>query len=149
MTLRVNWGHASAPQHRRVPADSGGGNKVLSDYADKALEQREACRALDEAPHSPLAGKSTVSTPNDKLRADLSFLDDLIALRAIDVFSNSSRRIPVRSKDPQEVWGALSSFCIGIFGQPRCKQMMREVNGDMKFGRISVQRAALRSNFRR
>ena len=47
MKLRVNWGHASAHQLRRVLVDSDGGNAHLLTCADEVLEQREVCRAPD------------------------------------------------------------------------------------------------------
>ena len=60
---------------------------------------------------------------DEKLLADLLFLDDITALRAMDVFSTSAPSMPVRAKNPQEVWGAFCNSRIGIFGPPQCVQM--------------------------
>ena len=76
---------------------------------DGASAQREGCRALDKAPRDPVAGISTVAMYCDKLQAGLLFLDDIVALRAMDVFSQYPSSIPVRAKNPQEVWDAVCS----------------------------------------
>ena len=68
------------------------------------LEQREVRRAFDKEPHAPIAGMSTAATSNEKLQADLLFLDDVIASHAMDVFSEYPLLIPVRTKNPEEVW---------------------------------------------
>ena len=49
--------------------------------------------------------------------------DDLFALRTMNVYSEHSRSIPVRSKNPQEVWGACRNSRIGFVGQPQIIQM--------------------------
>ena len=45
---------------------------------------------------------------NGGAHVDLLFLDDIIALRAVDMFSKYSLLRQVHSTDPQEVWGG---FC--------------------------------------
>ena len=73
---------------------------------DAVVTQCEVCRAFDKAPHLPIAGTSMVAAFNEKLQVDLLFLDDLIVLHIMDVFSKYSVLTPVRSKNPLEVWGA-------------------------------------------
>ena len=109
MKLHVNWGHASAQQLKRVLADSVWNNMDLVGCVDEVMAQCEGRQASDKAPHVPEAGTSTVAMFNGKLQADLLFLDDVIALRFIDVLSKYFLLVPVRAKDPQEVWGAFSS----------------------------------------
>ena len=46
---------------------------------------------------------------NERVQMDLLFLDDLIALHIMDVFSKYSILTRVRSKNPQEVWDAFVS----------------------------------------
>ena len=81
----VKWVHASAQQIERVLVDSDGGNGRPVNYADEALEDGEVCRAFDNAFNVPLAATSTVSMFNGKLRVELLFFDDIIALRSMDV----------------------------------------------------------------
>ena len=52
--------------------------------------QCEVCRAFDTAPYLPAAGTSSVSPFGDKLRADLLFLDDTIALNATGAYPKYS-----------------------------------------------------------
>ena len=91
----------------------------LLEYVDEVLEQRDVR-------HAPGAGTSAGSTSNGKLLVDLVFLDDLIALRAMDVFSEYYLLFSARHKNPQEARGAFSSSWIGIFWQPRSIQMDEE-----------------------
>ena len=87
--------------------------------ADEVLGQCKVRRAFDKAPHAPIAGTPTASVSNEKLQADLLFPGDLIALRAMDVFSKYSLLIPVRSEGPPEVWDFISDSRIGVSGQPQ------------------------------
>ena len=43
---------------------------------------------------------------NEKLQANFLILEDIIALHFTDVCPEYSLLIPVRAKNPQEVWGA-------------------------------------------
>ena len=54
--LPVNRGHASAQQSKRAAVDSVEDNMHLATYVDEVLEQCEVCRALNKAPHVPIAG---------------------------------------------------------------------------------------------
>ena len=110
MKSHANWGHASATQLRRVLVDPDGGMSHLVNHVDKALETWGACRAFDKAPHIPIAGTTTVSAFNEKVQVDLLFLDDLIVVRAMDVFSKYSLLRPAHSKKPQE---PCDVFCAG------------------------------------
>ena len=94
MKLHVNRGRASAQQLRRVLADSGGDNMHLPTCADGVLARREVCQAFEKAPHAPVAGTSTAAMSNEKLQVDV------IALRIMDVYSEYSLPIPVRTKNP-------------------------------------------------
>ena len=46
----------------------------------------EVCRSSAKAPRGPIAGTTTVSMSDEKLRADLFLPDDLMAVRATDGF---------------------------------------------------------------
>ena len=82
------------------------------------MAQCEVCQAFDKVPRDPAAGTSTVAMFNEKSQVDLLFLDDIIALRILDVFSKYSLLIPVRTKNPQEVWDASRRPRIWVFGHP-------------------------------
>ena len=71
----------------------------LAHSADEVLGQCEIGRACDKASHIPIASTSTVSTANEILQVDLSFLDDAIALRAMDAYSKYSISRPARSEN--------------------------------------------------
>ena len=53
---------------------------------DAASKQCEVRRVVDKAPHAPVAGTSTMAMFNEKLRVDLSSLDDIIAVHVMSVF---------------------------------------------------------------
>ena len=96
----MNWAHSSARQLRQVLFGSDGRNMHLPTCADEVLGECEICRASDKAPHDPAAGNSAAAMLNEKLRAYLSFLDDVIAARAMDVFSKNPPSIPIQTKHP-------------------------------------------------
>ena len=54
--------------------ETDGDHVLLGTQSDGVVEQRKQRRACDNAPHAPLAGASTLSVFNQKLRADLLFL---------------------------------------------------------------------------
>ena len=91
--------------------------------ADEVLEQREGRRACGKAPHAPIAVASTVAMFSENLQVDLRVLDDIIAMQAMDVFAEYSLLVPVRTKNPQEVWGASCNLRIAVFGPPQCIQV--------------------------
>ena len=69
---------------------------------------------------------------------DLLFLDDLIALHIMDVFSKYSILTRVRSKNPQEVWGAFVSSWIGVFGPP--KSLHLDEGGEWKNSKLNYKK---------
>ena len=123
MTLHVGWGRASAQLLKRVLVDSEGKNMHLRPRADEVLSQPEICQVFEEAPHIPAAGTSTVAMLNEILQADLLFLDNIIALRAMDGFLEHPLLVPVRTKNPEEVRDAFCSSWVGVFGPPMSIQM--------------------------
>ena len=107
MKLHVNRGHVSARQLEEALEDSGGGNSHLMNYVDEVSEHCEVCRPFDKARQVPIAGTSTVSIFNEKAQEDHLFLDEIIALRATDMYSKYSLILAVQPENPQEVWGVL------------------------------------------
>ena len=87
MKVRINWGHASATQIKRVLADAGGDTQSLIQHVDDVVSQRETCKAFEKEPRTPISGTSSVSMLNERLQMDLLFLDDIIALHFLNVFS--------------------------------------------------------------
>ena len=97
----------------------------------------------------PIAGASTASAFNEEVEADLLFLDGIISLRAMDMFSKFSLLFPAQPKTPQEVWDVLRSSWSGIFGPPEGIQMDEGGDGRMRFGRIRAQSVELNRNFQK
>ena len=87
----------------------------FANHVDAALETCDACRAFDKAPRAPIAGTTTASAFNDEGQVDLLFLDDLIVVRAMDVFSKYPLLHATQSKNPQAVWGAFRAGRLGAF----------------------------------
>ena len=56
---------------------------------------------------------------NERLRMDLLLLGVIIDLHFMDVFSKYSILTRARSKNPQEVWDAVLSSWVGVFGTPK------------------------------
>ena len=98
--LHINWGHASATQIKRVLVDAEGGAQSLIQHVDGVASQCDACTALAKAPHIPISGTSTVSMFNERFQMDLLFLEGIIALHIMDVFSKYSILTQVRPKNP-------------------------------------------------
>ena len=95
----------------------------LVNQVDKVLETSDVCRAFDKAPHIPIAGTTAVSAFNEKVEVDLPFLDDLIVVHAMDVFSKYPLLHPAQFKNPQKVWDVFCAGWLGTFGAPKCIQM--------------------------
>ena len=89
-------------------------------HVDDVVSLRDTCKAFEKAPRIPISGTSPVSMFNERVQMDLLFLDDIIALRIMDVFSKYPILTRVRSKNPQEVWDAFISSWVGVFGAPKC-----------------------------
>ena len=64
-----------------------GDAQSLIRHVDEVAAQRGACKAFEKAPHIPISGTSAVSMFNERLQVDLFFLDDVVTLRIMDVFS--------------------------------------------------------------
>ena len=76
--------------------DAEGDTQALIQHVDEVASQCDTCKAFEKAPHIPIAGTSTVSMFNERLQMDLLFLDAIIALRIMDVFSKYSILTRVR-----------------------------------------------------
>ena len=107
---------------------------LLANRVDEVVEHSEVCRSFGGAPH--------VSMCSGKLQVDLPYLDDLIALRAMDVYRKHSPLIAARSRNPQEAWGASRSASVGVFRQPMC--VRGDQVGDWK-NKIRTDRCSGRS----
>ena len=104
-------------------AEADGRANSLIQYVDEVVRNCDVCKAFDSAPAIPVAGTSSVSAFNEKLQVDLLFLDDLIVLHVLDLFSRYSLLVPARSENPEEVWDAFCNSWIAVFGKPRIIQM--------------------------
>ena len=85
---------------------------------DEVVRECEIRRAFDAAPAIPVAGTSKVSSFNEKVQVDLLFLGDLIALHVLDVFPRYSLLVPVRPKNPEEVWDTFCTSWLAALGNP-------------------------------
>ena len=54
---------------------------------------------------------------------DLTFLYDVITLRAMDVYPKDSFLVRIFSENPFEVWSTFAGFWITALVEPRCVQM--------------------------
>ena len=88
--LRVSRGHVSARESRRVFVDLYAENVYLANYVNEVLWPCEVCRALDTAPHVPIAGTLAILMFSKKSQTDLLFLGDTIAIARW----TSSPRVP-------------------------------------------------------
>ena len=100
------------------------------------------------APHVPIAGTTTVSTFNGKEPAGPPFLDDLTALRAIDMFPSTHHIFLFNPKFRREC--GMSSVKVGCapLTHPSALRWMKAVSGSMKSGRISARNVELNCNFK-
>ena len=128
----------SAQQSKRVLADSDWGNMHLVNYLDEVAVQRDVCRSLDNAPRVRIARFSSVSAFGEKLQVDLSFSDDLIAVRAMNVPPIIPCLCPFVRRTPEmcgmffEVRGLGSSIRLSVSG------FMKAGSGGMRRRRIFV-----------
>ena len=120
--VHVDWGQSSAHQSKRVFADPNRETMGLANSADEALGQCEICRTREKAQHIPIAGTSAGAAFSWKLRVDSSFLDDVIAPRAVGVFYKLPLLIPARPEFPQEARDVLRSSRLAISGWPEYLQ---------------------------
>ena len=96
--------------------ESDGDNAHLIARAEKVPAQRYVCRAFERAPHVLVTGTSTVAMFDENLQV-------MVAGQVMDGFPEYSLMIPVRPKNPQEVWDASCSSRLGVFGPPLKIQM--------------------------
>ena len=113
MKLRGTRGHASAHQLGKVLADFDWETPGLVSYADESSAPGEIRLAFEKAPQMPIAGTPTATAMREESRADLLFLGDASALRAVDILP----------ENPQEAWGVFRSSRIAVFGIPKRIQM--------------------------
>ena len=99
--------------------DAEGGTQSLVRHVDDVVAQCDVGAAFEKAPHIPISGTSSASMFNERQRIDLLFLDDIIAQRVMGVFSRYSILTRVRSKSPEDVWGAFLPSCVGVLGAPK------------------------------
>ena len=119
--------------------DSESDNRHLPTCVDEFLARCEVCQAFEKAPRAPVAETSTVATFNEKLQADLLFLDDIIALRVMGVFSEYSLLIPVRTKSPGKFGMPFAAHGLEFSAHLAASRWMRAGNGRMKYGQSCVQ----------
>ena len=67
---------------------------------DDVLARCAVCQAFEKVLHDPVAGTSTVAAFNEKMQVGLLFLDDVIALRVMDEFSEDSDVTPLARRIP-------------------------------------------------
>ena len=74
-------------------------------------------RAFGQASQIPIAGTPTAPAFNGELQVGLLFLDDAIALRAMDAYSKYPLLIPALPASPQKVWDVISQLAVCNFRQ--------------------------------
>ena len=123
MKPHVIWGRASATHLKRVLVDSDGGMPHLATHVEAVPGNCDVCRAFNKALNGPIAGTTTVSSLNEKVKVGLLFLDDPVVAHAMDIISKCTPLHPVQPKNPQEVWDVFCAGRRGTFGPPECIQM--------------------------
>ena len=103
--------------------DSVGEPIGLLGFVAEVLQHCDVRRAFGEAPHLPVAGTPPVSPFDENPRLVMLFLEDAIALDALDVSYEFSRLIPLRSEKPLEAWDAFCSSRITISSRPKCMRV--------------------------
>ena len=103
--------------------DSGGCNSHLVNYVDEVSGHCEVRLAFDKAPHVPIVGTSTASMLHEKVQVNVPFSDDVIALRAVDMYFENSLLLLAQSANPQEVRDSFRAEWLRIFGPPAGIQM--------------------------
>ena len=145
MKPHVNVGRASAHEPRLVLVDADKENMHLANYVNEVPEQRNVCRAFDEAPRAPIAGTSAVSMSNEKLRIALSLSGDVIAPHAM-------KALPFATSHAEESEGSLGRILAAVvwesFGIQGAFERLKAENGRLKFGRDCVRSVALSNNIK-
>ena len=83
--LHVDWGHGSARQLKRSLLEAGGTKKRPLELAGEVVGRCETWQAFDAATHLPVAGTWAAFSRDGEIQVDLSFLGDVIALRATEM----------------------------------------------------------------
>ena len=120
MEWRTNWGPELATQFERVSGGAEGDTPSLLQHVDEVVSKCDTCQAFEKALHIPITGTLTVSTLTERPQLDRPFLDDIIALRTMDVLSKYSLLTRVRSGNPLEAWDVPLSSWVGAFGTAKC-----------------------------
>ena len=88
--LHSNWGHASAQQLRRILVDAHRASEPAPDVTGEAVTQCDMRQASDKAPRLLAAGATLVSATDENAQDGLPPLGNVIALRAMDLYSKQS-----------------------------------------------------------
>ena len=146
MKPRVNRSHASTRQLRRVSVDHDREPMDLAGYVDEVPGLCDICRSSDMALHIPIAGTSTASASDGKLRS--VFLVWMTRSRcARGAFSPNSLLMPARSDNLVDVWDVFRGSRIASSGKPECIRMDEGGEWEMKLGRTPARNLALGPGF--
>ena len=120
----------------------------LRTCVDEVSEQRDICRAVDMAPHVPIAGAAAVSTFYEKLQADLLFPDDLFASNAIVAFPSFPFSFPLGRRIARKCGAPFVIRGPGCLLRPRSSRWMKVGNRRMESGRNCGRREELNHCFK-
>ena len=84
MKLHVNWGMLRRSRSNGSWWTPKGGNLELLQHVGEVVGRRDVCRALDRAPHVPIAGTPTVSMFNEEAQVHPPFPGATIALHVMN-----------------------------------------------------------------
>ena len=90
LKVHVSWGRAPAHQLKRFSVDSAGAKQRAMDCVDAVANRREVYQAFEEAPRLRAAGTSSASSFNGKIHVGFRPFGDVMARRAMDMFSKYS-----------------------------------------------------------
>ena len=86
---------------------------------------------------------------NEKAQADPLFLDDIIALHAMDMFPRYSLPLPVQPENQKRFGAFFVMVGWESLGCPKAFRWTRGENGGMRFGRICAHSFELNCNVRK
>ena len=87
------------------------------------MGRRGVCQSPEKAPRPRVMGTPSASAFHEKIQVDPRFLDDNIALRAMDRNLKYSLLVCVRLKDYLQAWGNFARSWIAVSGRPKTVQM--------------------------
>ena len=90
--------HVSSHRLKHNVVDAEGANEGLLDCEGDVQRECEVCQAFEKALRLSVTGTSGVSPFNGKIQMDLPFLDDVIALHAMDMSSRSPPLLSWRAR---------------------------------------------------